>query len=68
MESLPEEEQERYRTLCYEAIRDGTVALFLLAGGLGTRMNLSYTKGRYNIGLPSSMLFSRRSRARQVPV
>ncbi|KAK8805556.1 hypothetical protein WA158_002212 [Blastocystis sp. Blastoise] len=53
LESLPDEEQNMYEDLALEELANERVALFLLAGGQGTRMKLNYNKGIYNIKLPS---------------
>ena len=54
----------------YVQIADNTIDVSLAVSHQSAiyDFEFSYNKGRYNIGLPSSMLFSRRSRARQVPV
>jgi UDP-N-acetylglucosamine/UDP-N-acetylgalactosamine diphosphorylase len=51
--TLPEitKNQEMYRSLGEEAIRQGKVAAVLLAGGMGTRLGSNGPKGVYNIGL-----------------
>lgn len=46
-------EIEEYQKIGIESIRDGEVAVILMAGGQGTRLGSSAPKGCYDIGLPS---------------
>jgi len=47
------EDRQKWRKLGYEALRDGTVAILLMAGGQGTRLGSSDPKGTYNVHLLS---------------
>ena len=58
LEDSSDEDIERWINLGIEALSNGEVAAFLLAGGQGSRLGFDGPKGQFKVGLPSdSSLF-----------
>ncbi|QQP57259.1 UDP-N-acetylhexosamine pyrophosphorylase, partial [Caligus rogercresseyi] len=53
VKDTPKETQEEYQKIGYEAMKEGQLAILLVAGGSGTRLGVSYPKGMYSVGLES---------------
>lgn len=63
---LSDVEKQKYVSVGMDALRNGKVALVILAGGQSTRMGTDIVKGTIDIGLPSGIIFNPNSRFRQI--
>lgn len=63
---LSDVEKQKYVSVGMDALRNGRVALVILAGGQSTRMGTDIVKGAIDIGLPSGVIFGLNSRFRQI--
>ena len=50
---MPEDQQDSMRQAGLDLIRNGDVAVVILAGGQGSRLGFEGPKGKFDIGLPS---------------
>ena len=51
---IPIENKADYKNIGFQKIKEGKVALVMLAGGQGTRLGFDGPKGTYNFGLQSN--------------
>lgn len=63
---LSDVEKQKYVSVGMDALRNGKVALVILAGGQSTRLGTDVVKGTIDIGLPSGAAFDSSSHVREI--